>query len=193
MIALKDGGAALPSNQAESNLVQQAVSGDPEAFATLYDAYLEPIYRFIFFRVGDEQTAEDLTSQVFLKAWDNLSGYQMRGLPFNAWLFRIARNHVIDYYRTYKETAPLEPNAVARPDPAADVDARVERRLQAEEVRLALQHLTPDQQQVLTLRFIEGLTTEEVAQVLGKRPGAIRALQMRGLQALAEIFGSSDD
>lgn len=194
MIALKDVGAALTSNQPpESELIQRAVSGDPDAFATLYDTYIEQIYRFIYFRVGDELTAEDLTSQVFIKAWDNLSSYQMRGLPFSAWLFRIARNSVIDYYRTFRETTSLEFEAVAKPDPEGDVDERIERQLQAEEVRLALQKLTEDQRQVLTLRFIEGFSTEEVAQVLGKRPGAIRALQMRGLQALTEIFGSSDD
>jgi RNA polymerase sigma-70 factor (ECF subfamily) len=174
-------------------LIQRAVSGDPDAFATLYDLYVEQIYRFAFFRVGDEQTAEDLTSQVFLKAWDNLSSYQMRGLPFSAWLFRIARNNVIDYYRTHKETTSLESDAVDKPDPAAAIDDKVERRLQAEEVHLALQQLTEDQRQVVTLRFIEGLSTDEVARILGKRQGAIRALQMRGLQALAEIMEALDE
>jgi RNA polymerase sigma-70 factor (ECF subfamily) len=194
VIALKDAGAASASNQlSESEIIQKAVSGDPDAFATLYDTYIEQIYRFIFFRVGDELTTEDLTSQVFIKAWDNLSSYQIRGLPFSAWLFRIARNSVIDYYRTFKETAPLEFEAIAKADPEGNVDEWVEQRLQAEEVRLALQKLTEDQRQVLTLRFIEGFSTEEVAQILGKRPGAIRALQMRGLQALTEIFGSTDD
>ncbi len=194
MVAVKDAGAGLvPNPAADFELIQRAVSGDPDAFATLYDAYLEQIYRFIFFRVGDEQTAEDLTSQVFLKAWDNLSSYQMRGLPFSAWLFRIARNSVIDFYRTFKETTPLEPAALDKPDPAAGVADKVERRLLAEEIRRALQHLTEEQQQVLTLRFIEGLSTAEVAQVLGKRQGAIRALQMRGLQALAEIMGNNDE
>jgi RNA polymerase sigma-70 factor (ECF subfamily) len=169
------------------------VSGDPDAFATLYDAHVEQIYRFVYFRVGDEQTAEDLTSQVFLKAWDKLSSYQIRGLPFRAWLFRIARNSIIDYYRTFKETTSLEPDVIARPDPAADVDDRVAQRLQAEEIRLSLQHLTEDQRQVVTLRFIEGLSTSEIAQVMGKREGAVRALQMRGLQALAEIIGRGDE
>jgi RNA polymerase sigma-70 factor (ECF subfamily) len=192
VIALKDAGAASASNQLpEFEIIQKAVSGDPDAFATLYDTYVEQIYRFIFFRVGDEPTAEDLTSQVFIKAWDNLSSYQLRGLPFSAWLFRIARNSVIDYYRTFKETMPLEFEVTTQPE--GDVDEWVERRLQAEEVRLALQKLTEDQRQVLTLRFIEGFSTEEVAQVLGKRAGAIRALQMRGLQALTEIFGSTGD
>ncbi len=195
MVALKNAGATAASDRpsSELELTQRAVSGDPDAFAALYDFYVEQIYRFILFRVGNEQTAEDLTSQVFLKAWNNLSSYQIRGLPFKAWLFRIARNSVIDYYRTYKETTPLEPSALTKPDPAAEVGDQVEQQLQAEELRLALQQLTEDQRQVLTLRFIEGLSTEEVANVMGKRQGAIRALQMRGLQALAEIIETSDE
>jgi len=195
MVALKNAGATAASDRpsSELELIQRAVSGDPDAFAALYDFYVEQIYRFVLFRVGDEQTAEDLTSQVFLKAWDNLSSYQIRGLLFRAWLFRIARNSVIDYYRTYKETIPLEPSALTKPDPAAEVGEQVEQQLQAEDLRLALQQLTEDQRQVLTLRFIEGLSTEEVASVMGKRQGAIRALQMRGLQALAEIIETSDE
>lgn len=195
MVALKNAGATAASDRpsSELELTQRAVSGDPAAFAALYDFYVEQIYRFILFRVGNEQTAEDLTSQVFLKAWDNVSSYQIRGLPFKAWLFRIARNSVIDYYRTYKETTPLEPSALTKPDPAAEVGDQVEQQLQAEELRLALQRLTEDQRQVLTLRFIEGLSTEEAANVMGKRQGAIRALQMRGLQALAEIIETSDE
>lgn len=195
MVALKNAGATAASDRpsSELELIQRAVSGDPDAFAALYDFYVEQIYRFVLFRVGDKQTAEDLTSQVFLKAWDNLSSYQIRGLPFKAWLFRIARNSVIDYYRTYKETTPLESSALTKPDPAAEVGDQVEQQLQAEELRLALQQLTEDQRQVLTLRFIEGLSTEEVANVMGKRQGAIRALQMRGLQALAEIIETSDE
>jgi len=195
MVALKNAGATAASDRpsSELELTQRAVSGDPDAFAALYDFYVEQIYRFVSFRVGDAQTAEDLTSQVFLKAWDNLSSYQIRGLLFRAWLFRIARNSVIDYYRTYKETTPLEPSALTKPDPAAEVADQVEQQLQAEELRMALQQLTEDQRQVLTLRFIEGLSTEEVANVMGKRQGAIRALQMRGLQALAEIIETSDE
>lgn len=173
----------------EPQLIRQAIAGNADAFARLYDAYIEAVYRFVYFRVSDEQTAEDLTAQVFLKAWDNLNRYENRqGIAFGAWLFQIARNTVIDHYRTQKETMPLEPNALNRPDPAADVVRTVENRLVMERVRQMLQHLTDDQREVLTLRFINGLSTGEIANILKKKQGAIRALQMRGLRALADIM-----
>lgn len=177
----------------EAELIEKAVSGDPNAFASLYDAYVEEVYRFILHRVGNQQTAEDLTSQVFLKAWDNLGRYKMRGSPFGAWLFKIARNIVIDHYRTQKETLPLEAEALSKPDPGANVAKEVEQRLQSEWLREVLLRLTEDQREVLTLKFVNGLKTAEVAKVMGKRQGAIRALQMRALQALAELVGGDHE
>ena len=81
----------------EATLVRQAKTGDSDSFGTLYDAYLERIYRFVYFRVEDQQTAEDITSQVFLKAWENLGRFQIGGTPFLAWLYTIAHNAVIDH------------------------------------------------------------------------------------------------
>ncbi|MCB0212312.1 MAG: hypothetical protein KDJ52_23425, partial [Anaerolineae bacterium] len=89
------GAAQLPESASqEAQLIKRAKSGDTDAFAGLYDIYIDDVYRFILHRVGNKQTAEDLSSQVFLKAWDNLGRYKMQGLPFGAWLFRIARNSV---------------------------------------------------------------------------------------------------
>ncbi|HMR62404.1 MAG TPA: sigma-70 family RNA polymerase sigma factor [Anaerolineae bacterium] len=181
------------STPSEAELIEKAISGDSNAFANLYDTYVDEIYRFILHRVGNQQTAEDLTSQVFLKAWDNLSRYKMRGSPFGAWLFKIARNIVIDYYRTQKETLPLEAEALSKPDPTANVAKEVEQRLQGEWLREILLRLTEDQREVLTLKFVNGLKTAEVAKVMGKRQGAIRALQMRALQALAELVGGDHE
>ncbi len=178
---------------AEAQLVQRAVAGDTDAFAKLYEAYVERIYRFIYFRVGVAEAAEDLTSQVFLKAWEGLSRYQPRGLPFGAWLFRVARNTVIDHYRASRPTVPLDTAALSQPDPAADVAEAVGRRLENDELRAALGKLTDEQRQVLSLKFLAGLSTDEVAQALGKKPGAVRALQMRGLQALARLMAVEDD
>lgn len=177
----------------EAWLVQRAVSGDAEAFASLYEVYADRVYRFIFFRVGESRLAEDLTSQTFLKAWESVGRYQIRGLPFGAWLFRIARNKVIDNYRVSKETVSLEAALSTQPDPHGWVDEKVEGLLEVEHLRVALRRLTEDQRQVLTLKFIEGLSTKEISQILGKQEGAIRALQMRGLQALAQLLGTVND
>ncbi len=176
------------SLEEEADLVRRAAAGEAQAFARLYDAHIDDLYRFIFYRVSHQQTAEDLTSQLFIKAWDNLGRYESRGVRFSAWLYQIARNMVIDHYRTRKETVALEPIATMKPDPSANVSKQIERKLEGEWVRGMLEHLTEDQREVLTLKFINGLSTKEVATVMKKKQGAIRALQMRGLQALAKLM-----
>ncbi len=170
----------------ERQFVQRAKSGDSEAFGKLYDAYLERIYRYVYFRVSDDQTAEDLTSQVFLKAWENIKGYHPGNTPFLAWLYTIARNQVIDHYRTRKESVPLD-EVARQPAREQPVDEQVEMKFELQSMRKALQFLTEDQQQVLVLKFIAGMSTEHIARMMNKREGAIRALQMRALQALAKI------
>jgi RNA polymerase sigma-70 factor, ECF subfamily len=171
----------------EGHLVHQAKSGDCEAFAQLYDAYLERVYRYVYFRVSDEQTAEDLASQVFLKAWEGLERYQMKGSPFVAWLYTIAHNLVIDHYRTRKDSVALEDIIpLASEDDSLDEQVGVTYDLQT--MRDALQFLNEEQQQVLTLRFIAELSTEHIAKIMGKREGAIRALQMRALQMMAKYM-----
>jgi RNA polymerase sigma-70 factor, ECF subfamily len=156
----------------ERQLVLQAQAGNSEAFGQLYDAYMERIYRFVYFRVEDQQTAEDITSQVFLKAWSNLDRFQFSRTPYLAWLYTIAHNAVIDHYRTRKVTTALDDVQLSQPDHSELVENEID--------------LTDDQQKVLTLKFIEGMSNNEIARHLGKREGAIRALQMRGLQALAK-------
>lgn len=170
----------------EAHLVRQAISGDSEAFAQLYDAYIARVYRYIYFRVTDDHAAEDLTSQVFLKAWESLDRYQMSSSPFVAWLYTIAKNLVIDYYRTKKESVPLEDvhTVTSHETPVDEVESRFD--LQA--MRDALQFLTDDQQQVLILKFIAGLPNENIAKIMNKREGAVRALQMRALQTMAKFM-----
>jgi RNA polymerase sigma-70 factor (ECF subfamily) len=172
----------------EQEVVKAAAKGDEQAFASLYDTYVDSIYRFIYLRVEDQQTAEDIASSVFLKAWENLDRYQFRGVPFRAWLFRIARNAVIDHYRTRKETAPLEAVIGVKDESFMPVSERVGLNLEADKVLECMRELTGDQRNVLTLKLVHGLNTQEVAKALGKRQGAVRALQMRGLQALAKIM-----
>ncbi len=176
-----------PSLPDEIRLVRRAQSGDSEAFAQLYDASLDRVYRYVFFRVSDAQMAEDITSQVFLKAWENLDGYKTKGAPFIAWLYTIARNLVIDHYRTRKETVPLE-EAVPLPADGQNVGEQVETRFELQAMREALQFLTEDQQQVLIMKFIGGLSTDDIAKMMDKREGAVRALQMRALQTLSKYM-----
>lgn len=184
MVTMDDIECKFKTSKAEAPLVRSAIDGDPEAFAQLYLTYGERILRFVLFRVGDEQLAEDLTSQTFLKAWEKLGNYQMRGLPFGAWLFRIARNIVFDHYRNYRETVELEASLEMKADPSANVVEVAEKHLEADLLQAALRRLTEEQRQVLMLKFNDGMSTTEVAKVMGKRCGAVRALQMRGLQSL---------
>jgi RNA polymerase sigma-70 factor, ECF subfamily len=166
--------------------VDQAKSGDGEAFGQLYEAYLDRVYRFVYFRVTDAQIAEDLTSLVFLKAWENLGRYHPHG-PFLAWLYAIARNTVIDNYRTRKPTVSLEE---AAPVAAQDekLDDHVQLQFEMQSLQAAMQHLTEEQQEVITLKFIADYDTAQIAKMMGKSEGAIRALQMRALQALGRVM-----
>jgi RNA polymerase sigma-70 factor (ECF subfamily) len=135
--------------------------------------------------VSDDQTAEDLSSQVFLKAWERLDRYHVTGTPFVAWLYTIAHNTVIDHYRTRRESVGLDEIVpLASADDSLDEQVAVIFDLQT--MRDVLQILNEEQQQVLTLRFIAELSTESIAKVMGKREGAIRALQMRALQMMAK-------
>lgn len=169
----------------EARLVREAQSGDSEAFAQLYDAYVERVYRYILFRVSDDTMTEDLVSQVFLKAWQNLERYKMGGSPFIAWLFAIARNLVIDHYRSKKETLPLE-DAKDLPSDMDGPDEEAQAQFDFQAVRDALQFLTPDQQQALVLKYIAELPNKTIAKIMNKQEGTIRGLQMRALQTLAK-------
>jgi RNA polymerase sigma-70 factor, ECF subfamily len=174
----------------EKRLVEQAKSGDTEAFGQVYDACVDRVYRFIFFRVSDVPTAEDLTSQVFLKAWRNLGRYRPNG-PILAWLYTIARNTVIDHYRTFKQTVPLEeaaPVAVQNDS----LDEMVEFGFEMEALQKSLQTLTDEQREVIILKFIAEFDTDQIARKMGKSEGAVRALQMRALQSLAKVMKKED-
>ena len=171
----------------EAHLVDQAKSGNSEAFAQLYDAYVERVYRYIYFRTSEDSATEDLVSQVFLKAWENLGRYKVGGSPFIAWLYTIARNLVIDYYRAKKDVLPLE-EAMALPSDRQSPDEEAQMHFDLEAMRDALQFLTGDQQQVLILKFIAGLPNENIAKIMNKQEGTIRGLQMRALQTLSKYM-----
>lgn len=169
-------------------LVQQARDGNAEAFGQLFDHYGEPIYRYIASRVNRPSDAEDLTQVVFVKALEALPRYESRGIPFGGWLFRLARNAVIDHVRTRREHADI--GALAEqpgvdPGPEAIVVARDEMAA----VNTALDALTDEQRDTIALRFFGGLSAREAAGVMGKQEGTIRGLQFRAIVALRRELG----
>lgn len=176
----------------EYQLIEQALSGNAQAFADLYLRYLDPIYRYIFFRVGEASDAEDLTEQTFLKAWEALPGYRNYGNPFSSWLYRIAHNTVVDYHRRRKAAVPM--SEVRPPEANDQAVGLLKQVIESEEVAAlaeAVAKLPPDQQQVIILRFIEGLEHAEVARILEKSVGACRMLQYRALTTLYQLMIST--
>ncbi len=171
----------------EKSLAERAAKRDQQAFAKLYDLYVDKIYKYIYYKSGRTDEAEDLTAQVFMKAWEAIGNYKWEGYPFSTWLYRIAHNQMIDYYRTHRETFPLD-TARARIS-GTDPFEHAERTFTSAQIQNALKHLTHDQQRVIVLRFLEGYSTSEVASIMDKDPDAIRALQHRALRALQPWMG----
>lgn len=181
---------ASPDEDAEQvdvqvdGLVQRARHGDPEAFATLYERFHTPVFRFLLARVGNRIEAEDMASEVFVEAAKRVRSFDGNGAAFAGWLFTIARHDLLDRGRALKRRVvvpvPDLPDIETVPDPAD----RVVDLLDAGRVRGALRGLTEEQREVLLLKFASGLSNEEVAEALGKPIGAVKSLQHRGLAAL---------
>jgi len=167
----------------EKGLVERARKNDPDAVAQIYEEHFDRIYRYVFVKVESHTEAEDLTQQVFLNMIQSISSFKWKGASFSSWLFRIAHNQVIDYYRKASrvQVAPVEvPLAAPDHDPADVADQEME----IERVKDTLGTLTPSQQEVITLRFTGELSTAETAKIMGKSEGAVKVLQHSALAAL---------
>jgi len=164
-------------------LVDEARAGDAWAFGQLFDHFHLPVYRYVASRVRHPSDAEDLTQLVFVKALEALPRYESRGIPFGGWLFRLARNAVIDHVRTSHEHADLAQSA-ERAGADAGPDELAVIRQEIEAVRSALATLTDDQRDAISLRFFAGLSAREAAEAMGKQEGTIRGLQFRAIAAL---------
>ena len=164
-------------------LVEDARAGDAWAFGLLFDHFHLPVYRYIASRVHRPSDAEDLTQLVFVKALEALPRYESRGIPFGGWLFRLARNTVIDHVRTRHEHVDLE-SASHQPGVEAGPDEVTVARQELDEVAAALAALTDEQRDAIALRFFAGLSAREAAEVMGKQEGTIRGLQFRAIAAL---------
>lgn len=178
--------AAKPVNNDQPaiiKLVRRAASGEVEAFGRLYSNHVERIYRYVFYQVRDKMTAEDITEEVFIKAWRAIDSCKGKEDTFSAWLYRIAHNCTIDALRRRQKqlVTEIEPIAeVSHPQP------EIETELKRQELLEAIAYLPQNQRQVITLKFIEGLDNQEIGQVMDKNQGAIRILQMRALATLRQ-------
>lgn len=185
--------ASAPSDHVlrEWELVQRAQSFDEGALASLYSSFYPRIYSYAFLHLGDIQTAEDLASEVMLKVLESIKKYQFKGIPFSAWVFRIARNKLIDLSRRRKRRGEVD---LAQPLAAMQIgpQAMAERALDRGQLQLALKHLTEEQRQVIVLKFIEGFDNASVARILGRSEGAIKSLQHRALNSLRRVMSGED-
>ena len=169
---------------ASEQALVEAAKADPSQFAALYEAHFERVYAFVMHRVRDRSAAEDLTADVFRHALAAIGGFEWRGVPFKAWLYRIAANEIADY--VVKKTR--EKGAVAEGEPSCDEVDLIEHR--ATLFRL-VDDLPPDQRRVLVMRFAEERSVREVAANLGRSEAAVKQLQWRALQTLRARMGPS--
>jgi RNA polymerase sigma-70 factor, ECF subfamily len=171
------------------NLVERAQDGETEAFGQLYDQYSDTVYRYIYYRVGSRATAEDLTSETFLRALRRIGTFTWQGRDFGAWLVTIARNLVADHFKSSRFRLEvttgemLDANEVER-SPEDSVLESLSSATLLETVR----KLNPQQQECVTLRFLQGLSVAETARIMGKNEGAIKTLQYRAVRTLARLL-----
>jgi len=173
----------------EESLVRRAQQQDQQAFAQLYEEHFDKIYRYVSLRMGDRPEAEDITQQVFLKALRSISTFRWKGTPFSAWLFRIAHNQVVDYLRkkTKQATVPIDDSAISSGN---DPQLLIEQKLSIEQLISATRRLTEAQREVISLRFTSELPIAQVAGIMGKSEGAIKALQHSAIVALRKVLST---
>jgi RNA polymerase sigma-70 factor (ECF subfamily) len=176
----------------EEKLIKDAIRGSSSSFGTLYDHYQPMIYRFILVKVASREEAEDITHQVFLSAWQNVRTYKHRGHPFSSWLYQIARNQVIDHYRSKKGDVSLEVLDQEIFIAPASVNADLAMKLDIEKVRSAINQLKQDYQDVIIMRFIEDISLKETAAAMDRSEGAIKLIQHRAIKELQKILRTKE-
>jgi RNA polymerase sigma-70 factor (ECF subfamily) len=184
------------SHETVGDLVGRAQAGDPEAFGLIYDRYFATVFRFIYFRVGNQQLTEDLVSETFLRALKRIGSFTWRGSDFGAWLVTIARNLVADHYKSARRRYEVTSGGT----PGVD---RVDRGLEGSPETAVVDHivgvalwaeverLTADQRDCLVLRFLRGLSVDETAQAMGRSRTAVKALQHRACRELRRRVGGA--
>jgi len=180
--------AMLSTEITETELLTAAMNFDEGALGELYDRYEAKIYSYIYRRTGEPALAEDLTAQVFLKMLEAIRKNTAWQSSFSGWLYRIAHNLVIDYYRRRDRQQQVSIDDMVIPSEGDSPVRFAELRLDAEKLRSAIRSLTDEQAEVLSLRFFEGYSINEVATMMEKTDGAIKALQYRAVATLRHIL-----
>ena len=185
-MAIESDKESAQTHDAEAELVQRAKERLPSAWAEIYDAHYRKLYLYCYARTGNQGTAADLASSVYLAALEGIDGYTYRGRPLLAWLYRIARNLVSDHLRANEREAAALERAVSgqpehEPDPSSGIGDE-------QDISAALRQLTDDQQQIVALRYYAGLTTAEIAQAMDRSEQAVYSLEVRALAALHRLL-----
>ena len=175
---------------ADENALVERAKTDPVAFGILYECYVNKIYNYIYYRVGNQHDAEDLTARTFHRALDHIERYIDQGAPFSAWLYRIAHNLVANWHRDqsrrkFVSLEEIQLSAQRRDGP----DQVTEQKEEKDELIAVIQRLPPTRQQLLVLKFVEGMSNAEIGKVMGRSEGAIKSLYHRTLLSLREMLG----
>ena len=180
-----------PQNEV-SDLVMKAQGGDQSSFALLYERFFDQIFRYVSFKTGSPTEAEDITGEVFVRMIESIHRFKWQGHPFSSWLFRIAHNLIVDYFRKKgkKALVPLEGSADNLRSAHVDVDRRIDLEIAMDEIRRAMEGLTDLQREVISMRFAGGLSVAETARAIGKKDNAIKALQHAGLKKLRMMLSA---
>jgi len=182
----------LTNNQNESALIEQA-KNDPEAFGQLYELHVDRIYNYIYYRVGNTNDVEDLTARTFFQALQKIDHYEDRGIPFSAWLYRIAHNLVANWHRqqSRRKSIPLEDLAVVRstrPHPSQVAEQQETQ----DELLSAIHRQAEDRQQLIILKFVERLPNAEIGRIMGRTESSIKSLYHRTLISLRDDLQERD-
>jgi RNA polymerase sigma-70 factor, ECF subfamily len=173
----------------EELILARAVTGDGEAFGQLYEQYVGRIYNYVYYRTGSVFDAEDLTERVFMRALKHIRNYKMRGLPFSAWLYRIAHNLVANWHRdnSRRKDVALDEGYIPS-QPSTHPEFELMRLEEQDNLLRVIRQLSPDRQQVLILKFVDHLSNAEIGQVMGRTEGAVKSLYHRTLLAIRDEY-----
>lgn len=180
-----------PEIKKEEEVLTLASQGDRDAFGLLYERYVERIFNYVYYRTGNVHDAEDLTARVFQRAMNHIQNYTDRGVPFSAWLYRIAHNLVANWHRdrSRKQEIPLDDMPVL-PTKGEHLEKNLVRSQEQEALLRLIRRLPPDRQNLLILKFVENLSNAEIGEIMGRSEGAVKSLYHRTLLALRDQLGA---